>query len=126
MRKKLGSYYQNFRILNDKSLMFSVIDKVSGKRVGFISCSGEKETPDMHIGWVICKDQQGKGYATDAVKLLIQWVKKYLPEISELNTVIHLENKASMRVAEKVGMEKSGEVHKSRGMDAVWLKMIFA
>ncbi len=126
MRKKLGKYHRDFQILNTEHLMFTVIDASSGQRVGFVSGACNEEMSDMHIGWVICKNQQGKGYATDAVRLLTRWITEYLPEISGIKTVIHLENKASMRVAEKIGMTVCSDVYKSRGMDAVAMKMIFA
>ena len=53
-------------------------------------------------GWVLARAAHGKGYATEAVRAVLDWGDR---QFGSARTVclIHPENRASMRVAEKCG-----------------------
>jgi RimJ/RimL family protein N-acetyltransferase len=52
------------------------------------------------IGWVLAPQHHGKGYATEAVRAVIEWGDAHL-NTSRMIALIHPENIASRRVAEK-------------------------
>lgn len=53
-------------------------------------------------GWVFAARAHGKGYATEAVRAALEWGERNLPSAS-IACIIHPENLASIRVAEKCG-----------------------
>jgi len=62
-------------------------------------------------GYVFARPFWGKGYATEALKALVHWVRQQ-PDIQRLWAVCDAENPASARVMEKVGMKKEGVLRK--------------
>jgi RimJ/RimL family protein N-acetyltransferase len=52
------------------------------------------------IGWVLASQYHGKGYATEAVRAVIAWGDAHL-STSRMVALIHPENAASVRLAEK-------------------------
>lgn len=63
----------------------------------------------VEVGWKLARDRWGAGYATEAGAAAIGWAWRAL-DVGELISVIDLENEASMRVAERLGMRPSREV----------------
>jgi RimJ/RimL family protein N-acetyltransferase len=59
-----------------------------------------KDTPEM--GWVLASQFHGKGYATEAVRAANAWGDRHFGS-SQTTCIIHPENLASIRVAEKCG-----------------------
>ncbi len=57
-------------------------------------------TPE--IGWVLASKSHGKGYATEAVRAAVTWGDQRF-ERSRTACLIHPENLASIRVAQKCG-----------------------
>jgi RimJ/RimL family protein N-acetyltransferase len=57
------------------------------------------------IGWVLAPEHQGKGYATEAVRAVIGWGDAHLTT-RRMVALIHPENAASLRVAEKFGFRE--------------------
>ncbi len=60
--------------------------------------SSAKGLPEM--GWVLSPAFHGKGYATEAVSTALDWANGRFPRVS---CIIHPENTASTRVAQKCG-----------------------
>jgi RimJ/RimL family protein N-acetyltransferase len=54
------------------------------------------------IGWVLAPHAQGKGYATEAVRAVVDWGDKHFASARTV-CLIHPENLRSLRVAEKCG-----------------------
>ncbi len=74
-------------------------------RIGFINPEG---WPGFELGWMIRRDAWGKGYATEGAKKCLEYA------FTELNkdrviSLVHSENIASQRVAERIGEELEGE-----------------
>jgi RimJ/RimL family protein N-acetyltransferase len=81
-------------------------DKLSGAflgELGFADLQREIE-PRLdgmaEIGWVLGPQHHGKGYATEAVRAIIDWGDAHLTT-TRMVALIHPENIASRRVAEK-------------------------
>lgn len=60
-----------------------------------------------HIGYVIARDAWGKGYATEALRTVVDRILD-MPGMFRVWGVCDVENTASARVMQKAGMEKEG------------------
>ncbi|MEE0379287.1 MAG: GNAT family N-acetyltransferase [Ruminococcus sp.] len=70
--------------------------------IGTITVEYMDDTQGM-LGWILRKDAQGYGYATEAALAIVQWVKEQLP-YTELFACCDARNPASARVMERIGM----------------------
>ena len=59
------------------------------------------------LGYVLARPYWGRGYMTEALKALIAWALKQ-KDIYRIWAVCDIDNGASARVMEKVGMEREG------------------
>jgi ribosomal-protein-alanine N-acetyltransferase len=59
------------------------------------------------IGYVIARQHWGRGVGTAAVRAMVRWGLSTLA-LNRIEAIIHSENLASMRVAEKAGFEREG------------------
>jgi RimJ/RimL family protein N-acetyltransferase len=57
------------------------------------------------LGWVLASKAHGKGYATEAVRAAIAWGQSHFGSARTV-CIIHPENLASIRVAEKCGYKE--------------------
>ena len=87
-------------------------EKETGKFVGEVGFADYKRDlqPSLdgipEIGWVLCSQEQGKGYATEAVRAATAWGDvHFLP--GKTACIIHPENTLSVRVAEKCGYRQA-------------------
>lgn len=86
---------------------WAVEEKSSGKfagRIGFLNPEG---WPGFELGWTLAKEFWGKGYATEGARRALEHA------FTELNrnhviSLIHPENLASIRVAERLGEKLEG------------------
>lgn len=74
------------------------------------------------IGWALCVEAHGRGYATEALRRVIEWGDAQLA-VSRTICIIHPENHRSIRLARKLGyslierVPPSGDVHLLFGRD---------
>ena len=85
------------------------MEKKDGTKVGFM------EHPlwgnMQEIGYVLIPTERGKGYCTEAVQLIVDYL--FLSKnIVRIQAVTHIENKASQRVLEKAGFKEEGIIRK--------------
>lgn len=86
---------------------WAVEEKVSGQfagRVGFLNPAG---WPGFEIGWTLGRNFWGKGYATEAGRRALQFAFDDLDK-SHVISLIHPDNKASIKVAERLGEKLEG------------------
>jgi len=78
--------------------------EADGRLIGHISWGRlNGDIPDMELGYrVYSPDDRGKGYATEAVVLMSRYLFDTDP-MNRASMVIHIDNVASQRVAEKAG-----------------------
>jgi RimJ/RimL family protein N-acetyltransferase len=77
--------------------------------VGFFDGKREIEPPfgdAPEIGWVLASNAHGKGYATEAVSAAIEWRDARFGRVRTV-CIVHPENAASLRVAEKCGYRET-------------------
>ncbi len=87
---------------------WAVEEKATGAFVGEIGFADFRREiePSLdgmpEIGWVLASAAHGKGYATEAVKAAVEWGDQQLGA-DKTCCIIHPENTASVRVAQKCG-----------------------
>jgi RimJ/RimL family protein N-acetyltransferase len=93
------------------------IEKKDGTKIGLINhftqYLGMGEL--LEIGYMMGPNERGKGYCTEAVQLMVDYL--FLSkDISRIQLTLSVKNKASERVAEKAGFTREGVIRKtSRG-----------
>ncbi|APB70284.1 N-acetyltransferase [Paenibacillus polymyxa] len=97
--------------VGDLRLRLGIVLKETGEFIGWC-CSGIKDdlpAPNREIMYGISKDHRSKGYTTQAVQGIIQYLFDNT-EIKELNAIALLENGASNRVIQKSNFKFVGEI----------------
>ncbi|MEO0697172.1 MAG: GNAT family N-acetyltransferase [Pseudomonadota bacterium] len=93
----------------------SVIEKATGAWVGRVGPWYPHGWPAPEIGWTIHPGHTRKGYASEAGKACLDYVFNDLGWEKVIH-VIHPENHASMKTAEKIGSRKIGEIDGLEGI----------
>jgi RimJ/RimL family protein N-acetyltransferase len=93
-------------------------ERAGSAAVGWVQAT--VESPDADLAWVIGLPWQGRGYATEAMRGLLQLLRAELG-VRNIRALIHPAHRASQRVAERLGLVvTAGDV---RG-EQVWLGTI--
>jgi ribosomal-protein-alanine N-acetyltransferase len=77
--------------------------------IGMIGCRVREQAAD--IGYVMSRKYWNRGYITEAAKAVVDWAGN-LEFIYRVWAVCDVENKASARVLEKVGMQREGTLRR--------------
>src|SRR6187551_1748328 len=88
---------------------FRLVHRSSGNIVGFCSFKGPPTDGVVEIGYGIAPDEQGKGYATEAARALVEFARAFR-EVRVIRAHTLAEGAASKRVLEKCGFQFVGEV----------------
>ena len=95
-----------------------IIEKKDGSRIGLaihLLDPGKR----MAIGYYLIPSQRGKGYGTEAVRIMVDYL--FLSkDIVRIQAETHPENVASHRVLEKAGFKREGTIRKSFFSRGVW------
>jgi [ribosomal protein S5]-alanine N-acetyltransferase len=70
------------------------------------------QTPQMEIGYALARTHWGRGYMPEATRAVIDWAFLQ-PSIYRVYATTDVDNVASQRVLEKVGMKCEGTLHKN-------------
>jgi ribosomal-protein-alanine N-acetyltransferase len=72
------------------------------------------------IGYSLIPSERGKGYATEAAQIIVDFLflSKDVPSIQ---ATAHVDNVASYRVLEKVGFKKEGKIRKRFYIQGKWV-----
>jgi RimJ/RimL family protein N-acetyltransferase len=92
---------------------WAVVEKAGGRfigRVGFYD--PPYEWPGLELGWTLCRDVWGKGYAPEAACAALKWGFDNLSADEIISAIFH-GNMKSVRVAEKLGerLLREGTMH---------------
>ena len=86
---------------------WAVEEKASGAFAGRVGFLNPADWPGFEIGWTLGHNFWGKGYATEAAQRALQFAFDELDK-SHVISLIHPDNKASIRVAERLGEKLEG------------------
>lgn len=86
---------------------WAVEEKASGKLVGRIGFLNPAGWPGFEIGWTLGRQFWGKGYAIEGARKALDYAFTQLNK-DHVISLIHPDNKAPIRVAEKLGEKHEG------------------
>jgi RimJ/RimL family protein N-acetyltransferase len=97
--------------------MWAVENKRTGAFLGRIGLHNPEGWPVLEVGWLIDRAHWGQGLATEGGQAAISFAFDRL-RLERISSVIHPQNAASLRVAEKLGMrpERTTQIN---GVDVV-------
>jgi RimJ/RimL family protein N-acetyltransferase len=88
--------------------LFAVELRDTGELIGFTGLAHPYFMPELlpsvEIGWRLGKAHWGMGYATEAAKEALAFAIR-LPTIEEIVSICQIDNVASVRVMEKIGLK---------------------
>jgi RimJ/RimL family protein N-acetyltransferase len=89
----------------------------SEARVGYVSLHDVSQMNGIGaISYWVDPDQQGRGYATEGIRLLVQYAFEQL-RLHKVRADVREFNEASRQVLEKLGFEHEGVLRESRYVD---------
>jgi RimJ/RimL family protein N-acetyltransferase len=86
---------------------FVAEEKATGRFVGRIGFTDPEGWPGFEVGWTIAPEFQGRGFATEGGKFLLDYAFNEMGR-DHVISVIHPDNKPSIRVAERLGEKLEG------------------
>ena len=106
---------------------FVIINKENHKIIGDLGIHFfDSDNKQVEIGCTLNKDFQNKGFATESLKRVIDYLFKKLKK-HRIITSIDPENKSSIRLVERIGFRKEAHFVKSLFLNGKWVDdLIFA
>lgn len=101
---------------------WAVRERTGGAYLGRVGLQWAEigDRPRVEVLWAIDPTRHGEGFAGEAATAALAWAAEL--ELDEVFAMILPTNAASLRVAEKIGMERAGEVVHA-GFDHVLLRL---
>lgn len=90
---------------DSKELEFAVIEKNSGKYLGYCGVRRMENSDNYEFFYGYCRDSWGHGYATEAGKAFLDYIFKRFNTITYFATS-ELNNTASVKVLKKLGFKR--------------------
>jgi len=83
-----------------------IIETTAGEFVGDCGLTWQAVNgrPELEVGYHVRAELQGRGYATEAASACLDFARDIV-QAAHLVAIIHPDNRASRRVAEKIGLE---------------------
>lgn len=82
---------------------WAVVERASGAVIGDIGFGVFEPTGEIELGWTLARDSWGRGYATEAAAACLSAGLAHLGA-PRIVAIVDVENIASLRVAERIGM----------------------
>lgn len=89
---------------------FLAIDRITNEPIGQLGLLVEhlEDSEQLGLGWILLKEQWGKGYATEGGRALINYAFDKL-KATQIIAKIRPENQSSINVALRLGLSEDGE-----------------
>src|SRR5215475_10995287 len=87
--------------------LWAVEERASGVLVGRIGFWNPEGWPGFELGWTLRRSFWGRGYATEAARAALEFAFTRLGQ-AQVISLIHPENAASIRVAQRLGERPVG------------------
>jgi len=97
-----------------------IIEKKDGTKIGWIAhyiCSPNFGW--IEIGYGIIPSEREKGYGTEAIQLMIDYLF-LTKDIVRIQAVVNVDNISSQRALEKAGFKREGRLRKALWVRGVW------
>jgi RimJ/RimL family protein N-acetyltransferase len=89
--------------------MWAAEERGSGRLVGRVGLHYPEGWPDREVGWALARPFWGRGYATEGARAVLEHAFGTLGW-DHVVSLIHPENRRSVRVAERLGAAFSGQI----------------
>lgn len=96
------SWYEDSYLHNDKRMDWICREKETKNRIGVFGLSIDGDRAE--VNYLLAKESQGKGYATEAVTGLMEYASKELG-CQKVTAEIHEENELSILLVERLGFK---------------------
>jgi len=103
IRSELGTHAQA-QVAHGFSF-WALVERETGRVIGDVGFGIFEPTGDVELGYTLARDCWGRGYATEAASACLVAGLEHLAT-PRIVAVADAENTASLRVAEKIGMER--------------------
>lgn len=100
------SWYRNNYLSNNNRFDWICVDKSSGRKIGVFGAVRDGKTAE--VNYLLAPYAQHKGYALEAVKMVIEYVRSEL-HIKRVAAEIHRDNAPSIALAERTGFTLESE-----------------
>lgn len=114
-------YIANFRLSNN--LLFGIKTTEDRKLVGSINCYIDFSKMTLDLGFLIFRNQQGKGYASEALGLLIPYLSTQFPGMTAV-IGSNKRNFAMHEVATKLNFEIENDGSQNIGLNLRFLRKL--
>jgi ribosomal-protein-alanine N-acetyltransferase len=96
-----------------------IVQKKNGSRIGVAWHMLNQPYRMMEISYFLVSNERGKGYGTEVVRLLVDYL--FLSkDIVRIQATTNVRNKASQRLLEKTGFRIEGTMRKFQFVKGVW------
>jgi RimJ/RimL family protein N-acetyltransferase len=96
-----------------------VVQKKDGTRIGLITHYLVLPSKRMEIGYDLIPSQRGKGYGTEAVQIIVDYLF-LTKDIVRIQAVTNVDNIPSQKVLEKGGFVKEGTLRRVSHIGQEW------
>ena len=87
---------------------WAVEEKATGRVIGRLGFLNPEGWPGFEVGWTLARDSWGKGYASEGARHALRHAFTEMGR-RRVISLIHPENRASIKVAERMGEKPEGE-----------------
>ena len=87
---------------------WAVEEKASGHLIGRMGFLNPEGWPGFEVGWTLARESWGKGYASEGARRMLNYAFTEMDR-DHVISLIHPENRGSIRVAEKMGEQVEGQ-----------------
>ncbi|MCI4354192.1 MAG: GNAT family N-acetyltransferase [Thermoplasmata archaeon] len=123
---RLRESYDRTRLLSRESALLLVEPREGGGPVGFVRYAmqgfPDEDCPYPDIGVGIAPEARGKGYATEAIRLLVGYLFDGYP-VERIAATTDVENAPAQRAMERLGFVREGILRRVSFRDGRWVDM---
>jgi RimJ/RimL family protein N-acetyltransferase len=88
--------------------LWAVEEKATGKFVGRIGLLNPEGWPGLEVAWTLARERWGNGFATEGANAALDYAFSVL-KLEHVISLIHPDNAASIRVAQRIGEKLEGQ-----------------
>ncbi|MBH8562618.1 GNAT family N-acetyltransferase [Nostoc sp. CENA67] len=101
-------------------IVFAIQHIADAKMIGQVSINlSAKEQSQGEIGWILHPDYQGRGYATEAAQVLLNYCFAQR-KLHRITAMCDTRNTASVRLMERLGMRREAHLKQSIFIQGAW------